>query len=159
VKANRKDAGLLARLLLAGSLTSVVVPPVQVEAARELMRAHDACRRDLMTTRQRVSKMLLRHGRVYPEPSTWTVAHRRWLARQQFQETASELVFYRPGGRGAGPSAPGKSLCLRRPQIPASGPPPRRGTVFEPQGRRRGRPSAVTDCAECGSEDARAGAT
>jgi transposase len=41
----------------------------------------------------RVSKMLLRHGRVYPESSTWTVAHRRWLSRQQFQETVSELVF------------------------------------------------------------------
>jgi transposase len=93
VKTDRKDAELLARLLLAGSLTAVVVPPVEVEAARELMRAHDACRRDLMTARHRVSKMLLRHGRVYPEPSTWTTRHRRWLARQQFQETASDLVF------------------------------------------------------------------
>ena len=93
VKTDRKDAELLARLLLAGSLTTVVVPPVEVEAARELVRAHDACRRDLMTARHRVSKMLLRHGRVYPESSTWTVAHRRWLAAQQFDETASELVF------------------------------------------------------------------
>jgi transposase len=93
VKTDRKDAELLARLLLAGSLTSVVVPPIEVEAARELMRAHDACRRDLMTVRHRVSKMLLRHGRVYPEPSTWTQAHRRWLSAQQFDQTASELVF------------------------------------------------------------------
>jgi transposase len=93
VKTDRKDAELLARLLAAGSLTPVVVPPVQVEAARELMRAHDACRRDLMTARHRVSKMLLRHGRVYPEPSTWTTRHRSWLARQQFNEPASELVF------------------------------------------------------------------
>jgi transposase len=43
VKTDRKDAELLARLLLAGSLTAVVVPPVEVEAARELMHAHDAC--------------------------------------------------------------------------------------------------------------------
>src|ERR1017187_9074446 len=91
VKTDRKDAELLARLLLAGSLTRVVVPAAEVEAAREMMRAHDACRRDLMTARHRVSKMLLRHGRVYPESSTWTVAHRRWLASQQFDETASEL--------------------------------------------------------------------
>src|SRR3984885_14827689 len=93
VKTDRKDAELLARLLLAGSLTSVVVPPVEVEAARELVRAHDACRRDLMTVRHRVSKMLLRHGRVYPKQKTWTAEHRRWLSAQQFQETASELVF------------------------------------------------------------------
>ncbi len=93
VKTDRKDAELLARLLLAGSLTTVVVPPVEIEAARELMRAHDACRRDLMTARHRVSKMLLRHGRVYPQPSTWTVAHRRWLASQQFPEAVSDLAF------------------------------------------------------------------
>ena len=35
MKTDRKDAELFARLLLAGSLTSVVVPPVEVEAARE----------------------------------------------------------------------------------------------------------------------------
>jgi len=70
VKTDRKDAELLARLLLAGSLTGVVVPPPEIEAARELMRCHDACRRDLMTARHRVSKMLLRHGQVYELPTT-----------------------------------------------------------------------------------------
>jgi transposase len=93
VKTDRKDAELLARLLLAGSLTRVVVPPPEIEAARELMRCHDAARRDLMTARHRVSKMLLRHGRVYELSSTWTTRHRAWLARQQFDQTASELTF------------------------------------------------------------------
>jgi len=45
VKTDRKDAELLARLLLAGSLTRVVVPPPEIKAARELTRCHDACRR------------------------------------------------------------------------------------------------------------------
>ncbi len=99
VKTDRKDAELLARLLLAGSLTRVVVPPPEVEAARELTRAHDACRRDLMTLRHRVSKMLLGHGRVYPKSTTWTVEHRRWLAAQQFDEPVSDLVR-RPARRG-----------------------------------------------------------
>ncbi len=93
VKTDRKDAELLARLLLAGSLTEVVVPPAEVEAAREVTRAHDACRRDLMNARHRVSKMLLRHGRVYPKPKTWTAEHRRWLSRQRFDEPASDMVF------------------------------------------------------------------
>lgn len=82
IKTDRKDAELLARCLIAGSLTPVVVPSMHVEAARELTRAHDACRRDLMNARHRVSKMLLRHGRVYPEATTWTQKHRRWLAAQ-----------------------------------------------------------------------------
>src|SRR5437588_3149084 len=93
VKTDRKDAELLARLLLAGQLTPVTVPPVEVEAARELTRCHDACRRDLMNARHRVSKMLLRHGRVYPKPTTWSQEHRRWLARQQFTHPASELTY------------------------------------------------------------------
>ena len=58
-----------------------------------MTRAHDACRRDLMNARHRVSKMLLRHGRVYPKPTTWTAEHRRWLSAQQFDEPASDLVF------------------------------------------------------------------
>jgi transposase len=93
VKTDRKDAELLARCLIAGSLTAVFVPPLAVEAARELTRAHDACRRDLMNARHRVSKMLLRHGRVYPEPSTWTQAHRRWLAAQRFSEPMSAYTW------------------------------------------------------------------
>jgi transposase len=93
VKTDRKDAELLARLLLAGSLKRVVVPAPEVEAAREMTRAHDACRRDLMNARHRVSKMLLRHGRVYPKPTTWTAEHRRWLSAQQFDEPASDMVF------------------------------------------------------------------
>jgi transposase len=93
VKTDRKDAELLARLSLSGALTRVVVPPPEVEAARELTRAHDACRRDLMNARHRVSKMLLRHGVVYPLSSTWTAKHRVWLSRQQFDEPVSGLVF------------------------------------------------------------------
>jgi transposase len=93
VKTDRKDAELLARCLIAGSLTAVVVPSPQVEAAREVVRAHDACRRDLMNARHRVSKMLLRHGRVYPKDSTWTQKHRRWLAGQQFAEPMSAFTY------------------------------------------------------------------
>ncbi|HWF52633.1 MAG TPA: IS110 family transposase [Solirubrobacteraceae bacterium] len=93
VKTDRRDAELLARCLLAGSLHIVTVPPAGVEAARELTRAHDACRRDLMTARHRVSKMLLRHGRVYPKDNTWGQEHRRWLGRQQFDEPISAVVF------------------------------------------------------------------
>ena len=93
VKTDRKDAELLARCLLAGSLHPVRVPPIEVEAARELTRCHDACRRDLMTARHRVSKMLLRHGRVYPESTTWSQRHRAWLARQRFDQSASELTY------------------------------------------------------------------
>ena len=93
VKSDRKDAELLARCLMAGSLTPVKVPSLQVEGARDLTRAHDRCRRDLMTARHRLSKMLLRYGLIYPKPTTWTQRHRRWLVSQQFPDPISELVY------------------------------------------------------------------
>jgi hypothetical protein len=41
------------------------------------VQAREALRQDLMRCRHRVSKLLLRHGRVYPATSgTWTAAHR-----------------------------------------------------------------------------------
>jgi transposase len=93
VKTDRKDAELLARLLLAGQLRPIVVPSCQVEAARHLCRAREQVRRDLMRARHRVSKLLLLHGRVYPEATSWTYRHRRWLAGQQFDQPATELAY------------------------------------------------------------------
>ena len=46
-----------------------------------------------MRCRHRVSKLLLLHGRVYPEPTSWTQRHRQWLARQRFEEAATELAL------------------------------------------------------------------
>jgi transposase len=92
VKTDRKDAELLARLLLAGQLKAVTVPPPPFEAARHLARAREQVRGDLMRCRHRVSKLLLLHGRVY-ERSAWTKMHRRWLAQQRFEQTATELAY------------------------------------------------------------------
>ena len=69
------------------------MPSVSVEAARHLSRAREQVRGDLMRCRHRVSKLLLLHGRVYPEPSTWTQRHRQWLAGQQFEQPAAELAY------------------------------------------------------------------
>jgi transposase len=93
VKTDRKDAELLCRLLLAGQLTAIAVPSSAFEAARDLTRARERVRRDLMRARHRVSKLLLRYGRIYPERSTWTQAHRRWLAAQRFDSVNTELAY------------------------------------------------------------------
>jgi len=94
VKTDKRDAELLVRLLMAGSLRAIHVPGVTQEAARDLVRAREALRQDLMRARHRVSKLLLRHGRVYPrERGTWTVTHRNWLASQRFDEPALALAY------------------------------------------------------------------
>lgn len=93
IKTDRRDAERLVRLLMAGSLRPVAVPSVEMEAVRDLVRSRAHLRDDLARAKQRVSKMLLRYGRVYPERSCWTTRHRAWLAGQQWQHPASELAY------------------------------------------------------------------
>ena len=92
IKSDRKDAELLARLLLAGQLKPVAVPSPAFEAARHLTRAREQVRGDLMRCRHRVSKLLLLHGRVY-DGGTWTKRHRGWLDGQRFDQAATELAY------------------------------------------------------------------
>lgn len=47
-----------------GEIVAVAIPTVEQEAARDLMRAREDCRSDLMTARHRLSKLLLRQGIV-----------------------------------------------------------------------------------------------
>jgi transposase len=80
VKTDRRDAELLARLLMAGKLHPVRVPGDEEEALRDLVRAREAVRVDLMRCRHRLSKLLLRHGIRFDDGTAWTQRHRDWLA-------------------------------------------------------------------------------
>ena len=91
-KSDRRDTDLLLRQLMAGALTPVAVPSVTFEAARDLARAREQVRSDLMRCRHRLSKLLLRHGRVY-DRKAWTQAHGRWLSTQSFEQVNTELAF------------------------------------------------------------------
>jgi transposase len=79
VKTDARDAVLLGCVLQLGQIVAVTVPSVEREAARDLVRAREDCRADLMRTRHRVSKLLLRQGIVYYGGHPWTVTHERWL--------------------------------------------------------------------------------
>jgi len=82
VKTDARDAMLLARLLRLDEITPVRVPTLEQETARDLVRAREDARGDLMRARHRLSKLLLRHGIVYPGGHAWTGAHDAWLRRQ-----------------------------------------------------------------------------
>jgi transposase len=79
VKTDAKDAIHLARLLRLDDITSVSIPTLEQEAARDLVRAREDCRGDLMRARHRLSKLLLRHGIVYCGGDAWTGKHDLWL--------------------------------------------------------------------------------
>jgi transposase len=80
VKTDRRDAEHLARLLGAGKLHPVRIPGREEEALRDLVRAREAVRMDLMRSRHRLSKLLLRDGIRFDDGQAWTERHRRWLA-------------------------------------------------------------------------------
>lgn len=92
VKTDRRDAERLVRLLRLGEVVTVRVPDPVEEAARDLVRARADARSDLMRARHRLSKLLLRHGRVYGA-SAWSVAHEAWLRAQRFDSRELTLVF------------------------------------------------------------------
>jgi transposase len=96
VKTDAKDAVHLARLLRLDEVTSVAIPSVDQEAARDLVRAREDCRSDLMRSRHRLSKLLLRHGIVYYDGDAWTGRHDVWLrleAAPQLTTRATRLAF------------------------------------------------------------------
>jgi transposase len=94
VKTDRRDAIRLARLLAAGELSFVFVPSIEDEQFRDLVRAIEDLRGDLMRARHRLGKFLLRRGQRYEGPgNNWTVKHARWLRALHFPDTCSEVAF------------------------------------------------------------------
>jgi transposase len=107
VKTDRRDAEHLVRLLLAGTLHAVRVPGAEEEALRDLVRARDAIRTDLMRARHRLSKLLLRHGIRFDDGHAWTDRHRHWLATVTLEWPAAHTTLL--DARGAI-----DALCHRR---------------------------------------------
>jgi transposase len=83
VKTDRRDAERLVRLLMVDGLHAVRVPTVEEEALRDLVRAREDVRGDLMRARHRLSKLLLRHDVRFEDGTAraWTARHRGWLGR------------------------------------------------------------------------------
>ena len=94
VKTDKRDALKLARLHAAGQLVLVHVPALEHERLRDLSRAREDVRGDLMRARHRIGKFLLRRE-IYctGRAKAWTRAHRTWLAALRFDDRPSELVF------------------------------------------------------------------
>lgn len=93
VKTDTRDARRLARLHRAGELVAVRIPTPSEEAVRDLCRARGDMVEDLTRARNRLTKFLLRHSRVWRDGSNWTVKHEAWLKGLTFDEPALKTTF------------------------------------------------------------------
>jgi transposase len=94
VKTDKRDAERLVRLLAAGELRFAYIPTVVDEQFRDLIRAIDAVRGDLMRARHRLTKMLLRRDVRWDGPSgTWTRDHMLWLRSLRFDDLCSQATW------------------------------------------------------------------
>jgi transposase len=94
VKTDRRDAVKLALGLRAGTLTAIWVPEPGDEALRDLVRAREDARQDLLRYRHRLSKLLLRQGVATPPGMrSWSQAHRRWLDELRLAHRAQQVTF------------------------------------------------------------------
>ncbi|MBD3367128.1 MAG: transposase [Candidatus Eisenbacteria bacterium] len=94
VKTDRRDARKLAELLQGGLLTEVHPPSESDEALRGLCRCRDDVRIDLMRSRHRLSKFLLRRHMIYRETKHhWGTRHWAWLEKLRFDDPISEATF------------------------------------------------------------------
>ena len=85
VKTDRRDAEKLARLWRAGELTEIRIPTREEEAARDLVRVREDALADQLRARHRLSKFLLRQGRIHSGKRALGVAYRLWLKTQRFE--------------------------------------------------------------------------
>ncbi len=95
VKTDKRDCRRLARLHRMGELRAIRVPNEAEEGVRDLCRARDDLVEDRRRARQRLSAMLLRHGMVWRQGSTWTFKHLDWLASRHFDEAAVQTTYDR----------------------------------------------------------------
>ena len=95
VKTDRRDAEHLVRLLLAGKLSPVRVPGPPEEAMRDLVRAREDLRMDLMRARHRLAQVpacatrSASRGRATTGPS----ATCSWLSKLSFEDPAAQATF------------------------------------------------------------------
>jgi transposase len=94
IKTDRRDARKLGEMLRAGLLTEVQAPTLEQEAVRDLCRAREDAKQDLLRCRHRLSKLLLRRGLAYSGTKrAWTQAHWQWLRSLKFEHAWDQAVL------------------------------------------------------------------
>jgi len=76
-----------------GGVEPIYVPDENDEAMRDLVRAREDAVCMQRQARQRLQALLLRNEIRYVSRSSWTQAHRRWIARLKLPNPAQQIAF------------------------------------------------------------------
>ncbi|MDP9385093.1 MAG: IS110 family transposase, partial [Actinomycetota bacterium] len=93
VKTDRRDAERLLRLWRAGELSMARIPTAVEEAFRDLVRAREDARGDLMRHRHRLGKFLLRRELRCAQAKPWTQRWMAWVAGLGFEDPCAQATF------------------------------------------------------------------
>jgi transposase len=93
VKTDRRDAERLLRLWRAGELSMARIPGVVEEAFRDLVRAREDARGDLMRHRHRLGKFLLRRELRCQRARPWTQQWMTWVSGLRFDDPCAQATF------------------------------------------------------------------
>ena len=94
VKNDRVDAKLLAKDLFTKDYSAVHISSQKEEAIKEFCRMRRILSAELKTSKQTLLSFLLRQGKVYDDGCNyWTIRHRNWLKKIQFDELYLQEVF------------------------------------------------------------------
>src|SRR5919106_572574 len=87
------DANSVDRLVGAGGLEPIYVPDEKDEAMRDLVRTREDAVCMQRQARQRLQALLLRNEIRYAAKTSWTRAHRRWIAGIRLPNPAQQIAF------------------------------------------------------------------
>lgn len=95
VKTDKRDALSLAKLYRAGELTSVYVPSEEDEALRDLVRAREDIKEDILRIKHRITKLLLRYDVHPPQKAgrNWSARYREWIYTVKFKYAPLRSAF------------------------------------------------------------------
>lgn len=93
IKTDTRDALKLARLHAAGQLRAVVVPAPELEALRDLVRAREDLRGDLMSAGTGSASCCCVAACSGAAPARWAQRHLQWLSTIAFDQPLVEVVF------------------------------------------------------------------
>ncbi|KZZ38902.1 IS110 family transposase [Oleiphilus sp. HI0086] len=93
VKADKRDAQDLARLVRNGDLDPIYVPEPADEAIRDLSRARERAMHDLNNARFQLKALLLRNHINYSGKSNWSLKHLRWLTEIILPHPSQQFVL------------------------------------------------------------------